>query len=930
MFRITQMMREALGNTPQATRQRPKEAPTGPVVIWNLIRRCNLACKHCYSLSGDRNYPGELSGAEIATVMDDLRRFGVPALILSGGEPLLRRDIFEISRRAKSLGFYVGLSSNGTLIDGPMADRIAEASYDYIGVSLDGIGATHDRFRRRQGAFDRALAGIRHCRDRGIKVGVRFTMTQDNCAELPLLLDLMESERVGKFYLSHLNYAGRGNRNRGDDAVHGTARWAMDLLFERCLDGLNAGREREFVTGNNDADGVYFLHWVERRFPARAAHVRAKLMEWGGNSSGCGIANIDNLGNVHPDTMWWHYSLGNVRTRPFSAIWSDLSDPILQGLRERPRKVSGRCGQCAHLDICNGNTRVRAFQLTGDPWREDPGCYLDDAEIGRAGGNARLKLAPFVKPARTGWRRAAATARGAISMVLVSLAALCGAAMAQPAPDAPHLFAEHCAQCHGADRLGGTGPALIPESLARLRPADALAAIAGGRDQTQMPGFAGRLERSEIEALAAHIRSPLAQAPVWGFDDMLRSHAILRPPGSLPATPVHGADPLNLFIVVEAGDSHVTILDGDRFEPIARFPSRFALHGGPKFTPDGRFVFFASRDGWITKYDLYALDVVAEIRAGINTRNLAISADGATVMVGNYLPHSVAIFSALDLTPIKLIEAKDRTGKASSRVSAVYQAAPRNSFIVALKDVPELWEVSWLANPPPVFAGLVHSHEQGMTEGLAEKGRFPIRRIALSQPLDDFFFDQAYRNLLGSARDGGKAVVVNIDVGREIAEVAIPGLPHLGSGITWTRSGRPLMATPNLKQGAVSVIDMKDWRLIALVATLGPGFFLRSHENTRYAWVDNAYSRDKDAIQIVDKETLEVVRTLRPEPGRTASHVEFSRDGRYALLSIAELDGAVLVIDAETFAPVKRLPMRKPSGKYNVFNKISRSEGTSH
>ncbi|MBL8700228.1 MAG: heme d1 biosynthesis radical SAM protein NirJ [Alphaproteobacteria bacterium] len=396
MFRITNLMREVLEPTPP----RARRAPPGPVVIWNLIRRCNLACKHCYSLSGDRDYPDELSLAEVETVMDDLRRFGVPVLILSGGEPLLRPDIFDISRRAKMLGFYVGLSSNGALIDAATADRIAEVGYDYVGVSLDGIGATHDRFRRRDGTYERALTGIRHCHARGIKVGLRFTMTSDNEAELPLLLELMENEQLDKFYLSHLNYAGRGNRNRGDDSRHDASRRALDLLFERCLEGLRAGRPREFVTGNNDADGVYFLHWVERRFPDRAAHVRAKLVEWGGNSSGCGVANIDNVGNVHPDTMWWHYSLGNVRQRPFSAIWSDLSDPVLAGLRQRPRRIGGRCGDCAHFDICNGNTRVRGFQLTGDPWSEDPGCYLTDDEIGRVGAGERLQVTPYSKPPR--------------------------------------------------------------------------------------------------------------------------------------------------------------------------------------------------------------------------------------------------------------------------------------------------------------------------------------------------------------------------------------------------------------------------------------------------------------------------------------------------------------------------------------------------
>ncbi len=498
------------------------------------------------------------------------------------------------------------------------------------------------------------------------------------------------------------------------------------------------------------------------------------------------------------------------------------------------------------------------------------------------------------------------------------------------APGAERLFAEHCAQCHGTDRLGGTGPALIPETLARLKPHDTAGVIAQGRLQTQMPGFAERLTPPEIEALAAYVRRPLEAAPHWSMDAIAASRVVNRAAETLPQRPVYAADPLNLFIVVEAGDSHVTILDGDRFEPIARFPSRFALHGGPKFTPDGRFVFFASRDGWVTKYDLYALDVVAEVRAGINTRNLAVSADGSVVMVGNYLPHGIVILSAEDLTPIKVIEAKDRSGKASSRVSAVYQAAPRNSFVVALKDIPELWEISWLEKPPPVYSGLVHSYESGMVEGLAEPGRFPIRRIALSQPVDDFFFDPGYRNLLGSARDGGKSVVVNLDVGREIATIAMPGLPHLGAGITWMRDGRRLMASPNLKEGVVSVIDTGSWTLVERIPTLGPGFFLRSHENTSFAWVDNGFSRAKDALQIIDKRTLEVVRTLRPSPGQMASHVEFSRDGRHALVSIAEQDGALVVLDSESFAEIKRLPMRKPSGKYNVHNKISRSEGTSH
>jgi heme d1 biosynthesis radical SAM protein NirJ len=391
MFRLSQYLRELDEPAPTG----PVRQPPGPVVIWNLVRRCNLTCKHCYSISGDVDFPGELSTAEVFRVMDDLKAFGVPVLILSGGEPLLRPDIFEISARAKSMRFYVGLSSNGTLVDAGTADRIREIGYDYVGISLDGIGATHDRFRRKEGAYRDALGGLRLLRDRGIKVGVRFTMTEDNAAELPLLLDLVEHEGFPKFYLSHLVYAGRGNKNRGDDAMWQTTRAAMDMVIERAWRWARAGSEMEIVTGNNDADGVYLLHWAARNLPDRVDSLRAKLVRWGGNSSGVNVANIDNLGNVHPDTMWWHHDLGSVKTRPFSEIWTDLSDPIMAGLKQNPRRVSGRCGACAHFDICGGNTRVRAQRVTGDVWAEDPGCYLGDAEIGLATLRERVKTSIF-------------------------------------------------------------------------------------------------------------------------------------------------------------------------------------------------------------------------------------------------------------------------------------------------------------------------------------------------------------------------------------------------------------------------------------------------------------------------------------------------------------------------------------------------------
>lgn len=393
MFRISQFMHEIAHPTALG----PARKPPGPVVIWNLVRRCNLTCKHCYSISADKDFAGELSTSEVYKVMDDLKAFRVPVLILSGGEPLMRPDIFDIGRRAKQMGFYVGLSSNGTLITEDNIDQLADVGLDYVGVSLDGIEATHDTFRRKAGAFRESLHGIRLCREAGIKAGVRFTLTQDNAHDLPALLQLTEEEGIDKFYLSHLNYAGRGNKNRAHDAMQETTRRAMDMLFEAAWKSVAQGQGREFVTGNNDADGVYLLFWVRQHFLHLEDHIRAKLAQWGGNSSGVNVANIDNLGEVHPDTFWWHYPLGNVRNRPFSEIWQDTSDPLMAGLKAQPRQIKGRCGSCVYFDVCGGNTRVRALQLTGDPWQEDPACYLSDSEIGLESPVERIQLTPYIR-----------------------------------------------------------------------------------------------------------------------------------------------------------------------------------------------------------------------------------------------------------------------------------------------------------------------------------------------------------------------------------------------------------------------------------------------------------------------------------------------------------------------------------------------------
>ncbi len=486
---------------------------------------------------------------------------------------------------------------------------------------------------------------------------------------------------------------------------------------------------------------------------------------------------------------------------------------------------------------------------------------------------------------------------------------LCASADAEEPPvNAGKLYAQHCAECHGADRLGAMGPALLPENLKRLRRKAARNVIRDGAPATQMPAFGEKLNDKEIQSLVEYIYTPLENIPEWGMRQIRASHAVYHAPGELPDKPRFSADLQNLFIVVELGDHHATLLDGDRFEPIHRFRTRFALHGGPKYSNGGRYVFFASRDGWISKYDIYNLEYVAEIRAGINTRNLAVSADGRYVMVANYLPHTLVVLDGRDLTPLRVIPVEDGKGH-SSRVSAVYAAEPRQSFIVALKDIPEAWEIAY--------------------PGRGAAPLFPIHRIHLETYLDDFFLNQEYTLIIGTSRSG-KSQVVDLDKGKVVRELDLTGMPHLGSGITWKYHGRTVLATPNMKRGIVTVIDMTNWKTIKHIETLGPGFFMRSHENSPYAWVDVFFGPNRDAVHVIDKQTLEIVKTLRPVPGKVSAHVEFTKDGSYALLSIWDKEGAIIVYDAHTLKEVKRIPMSKPSGKYNVHNKLSRSAGTSH
>ena len=355
-----------------------------PIVVWNVTRTCNLRCVHCYSDSYAQKYPGELTHDQALGVLDDLAAFRVPAVLFSGGEPLTRPDLFDLMQYATLKGLRVTLSTNGTLIDEETAKKLHAIGLCYVGISLDGIGATNDLFRGKKGAFEAAVRGIRNCMAVGQKVGLRLTLTRRNCEDLHDIFDFIQHEGIQRACFYHLVYTGRGNR--ADELTPAEVRRAMDIIFERTLTFHERGDRREILTVDNHADNAYVYLKLREHYPDRAETVHS-WMRWNGggaNSSGIGIANIDTQGNVHPDQFWQAATFGNVKERPFSEIWSDNSIPLLAQLRNRLPLLKGRCGACRFKDICGGSFRVRAWQVHGDPWAADPACYLTDEEIGLA------------------------------------------------------------------------------------------------------------------------------------------------------------------------------------------------------------------------------------------------------------------------------------------------------------------------------------------------------------------------------------------------------------------------------------------------------------------------------------------------------------------------------------------------------------------
>ena len=423
--------------------------------------------------------------------------------------------------------------------------------------------------------------------------------------------------------------------------------------------------------------------------------------------------------------------------------------------------------------------------------------------------------------------------------------------------------------------------------------------------------------------------TPTATAPRWTEADIRASRVEAAGAAAWPHRPRWNADPMNLFVVVEAGDAHLSLVDGDRFEVVHRLRSRPALQGPPRFSPDGRFAYFGSRDGWITRYDLWNLALVAEVRAGLELGSLAISQDGRWLMAANPSPPTLVLFDA-GLNLVKTWVAGNRDGTTGSRIAAVIDAAPRQSFIVALQDIPELWEISYDPKVEDFYDGLVHDYR--MAEGLPTRGFLNPRRTTIAEPLESLFFDPETTQVAGvaQAKDGSAVLqLVNLDVRRRVASLPLAGAPRLGGAAAFRRNDAMLLAVPNRERATVDVIDLRTWSAVKSVATAGPTSFVRSHAGTRFAWSNAMTDRDgHGALALIDRQTLETV-TGVADGAEGVVDIALSRDGRHAWVSRNGPAAALIVYDAATLKQVKRLSMRQPAAAYNVGNQIARPSAES-
>ncbi|MDP3790925.1 MAG: radical SAM protein [Candidatus Omnitrophota bacterium] len=382
MINCTRLLSGKKGFYDEIRYAKGKPADTNrPIVVWNTTKSCNLQCVHCYFDAHAKKDKGELTTEQARTMIDDIAAFGAPVFLFSGGEPFMREDLFDLGKYALSKGLRTVISTNGTLITKDTAKRIKDAGFSYVGISLDGLEAVNDKFRKAPGAFKKTLEGIRNCHSCGVRAGLRFTINKHSFRDMAGIFDLIENEGIKRACFYHLVYSGRGSAMIKEDLTKEGSRDALDLIFDRTIDLSRKSEDTEILTVDNHADGVYLYLRLKKEGKKRADETLELLKINGGNKSGIGIADIDNLGFVHPDQFWRHYSLGNVRERNFSDIWSDESDALLHNLRNRLHLLKGKCGRCHFQDICAGNFRVRAEAFYGDVWQEDPACYLSEEEI---------------------------------------------------------------------------------------------------------------------------------------------------------------------------------------------------------------------------------------------------------------------------------------------------------------------------------------------------------------------------------------------------------------------------------------------------------------------------------------------------------------------------------------------------------------------
>jgi Fe-coproporphyrin III synthase len=351
-----------------------------PVVVWNCTRRCNLSCLHCYA-SASNEVSKEMDTLQGKTFIGELADFGVPVILFSGGEPLMRKDLFELAEYASKGKIRVSLSTNGTLITSGAAGRMKDIGFAEVGISLDGVGQVNDKFRGKTGAFGQAVKGIKHCISHGLRVSLRLTITDYNYGEIPAIFKLAEDEGIQRICFYHLAYSGRGKGLSEKDISLEQARKTVDEICDYTVDLYKRGLPKEILTVGNHSDGVYVYQKMKRSGLERADLVYDLLKTNGGNNSGIKIAAVDETGGVHPDQFWQHYTLGNVTDRKFGDIWADTSEPLLGKLRNRKALLKGKCSRCSYVDLCNGNLRVRAEAVYDDLWAEDPACYLREEEI---------------------------------------------------------------------------------------------------------------------------------------------------------------------------------------------------------------------------------------------------------------------------------------------------------------------------------------------------------------------------------------------------------------------------------------------------------------------------------------------------------------------------------------------------------------------